>query len=1120
MEKPLSQGPVAKPGEGSIVFENPQVPATGKKISSAKARKEAAAAPSKDGLEPGDANETVTMKARKRTKTGCLTCRKRRIKCGEERPTCSNCVKSKRNCEGYIPRVIFKDPLGAYRPVAGNTQSSGAHFQSLSNQAEGNGSVLRAHSGISSQAALPPIAPRPSPPTPQIGTMQASPTVPQGSTAEQYSLFGYSFDGQTYGQAFSECEIPSSMPLDRQPQRNSFGSDLVSPKTESMSKSCFGSMPQPKLQHRTTGESDSGIDMTVTGYSSHSSTSSSGPPTVPLNLQIQDISPTSLDQQPRRSLDHPMEALFPHYVGQILPEQYSNPEQIYYPENQWPSHASNIDRQPFAPVDCHLPPDTLNTASYPEMTVPGQGYQGRKILLETVVESDNSPDLLSSGNQTLGPINNPAPIPQVPSTASTSGRYTQPVDIRNDHNIDDPDDDLWDVTSDEEMEAVNSQFSQTQPHDFGMMIAVSAKQHGKSFRSLTNFLNEPNVLATYRPTYAASPLRDPQTALVFCHFITATAPTISASERHTINSASMFSGRPVPKSHQGLWTYTMPMLALHHQGLLHAMLALASLHIAKLQKTSSTPSLKHYHYALRKVAKSLGNPTKRNDVATLAATLLLGFYEVTTAEHNKWNSHLAGAKQLIVQTDFVNTANRIKAHKAQLAMSQSQQFFNSSVNEYGQPYMQQHQYYDFSESNDGLDENLISTFMGWRTSYNQYGQIIEDNKEAIPPSTKPVTQSEIDKFEAQCDLFWWYAKQDMYQSIISGNRLLLPYERWTHCPPRAPIGRLDAVYGTMDHLILLMARIADFAGKDSPRKQKVFAKAQQSQAQAQSTANDYSNPSHPPITGYAIPSDGSYTPIPSAHLPPPDMDLEASTAAAHSEWLAISRALDVFEESLGPSYAALSPDHMTPLSTPFGPALYYRTYGIACIWSLYYCGRIISARVHPSMPPAAMAAAGIAAPRTAALANIIGRINGGLQPISTSVPLNPAHGAALMDACMGLFHAGVQYRDAAQRGWTITKLRDIARLTGWQTSALIASGCERAWQKAFEMGKGPKYERTMNSAAKDDRVAGRSRDPDQGPPKDNNDRRFVKVNPGTRVYWAMGILSVDEDMGVGGLRIE
>lgn len=43
---------------------------------------------------------------KRRTKTGCLTCRKRRIKCDETHPTCNNCKKSKRDCAGYDP--IFK----------------------------------------------------------------------------------------------------------------------------------------------------------------------------------------------------------------------------------------------------------------------------------------------------------------------------------------------------------------------------------------------------------------------------------------------------------------------------------------------------------------------------------------------------------------------------------------------------------------------------------------------------------------------------------------------------------------------------------------------------------------------------------------------------------------------------------------------------------------------------------------------------------------------------------------------------------------------------------------------------------------------------------------------------
>jgi hypothetical protein len=34
----------------------------------------------------------------KRTRTGCLTCRERHLKCDESKPTCNNCSKSQREC--------------------------------------------------------------------------------------------------------------------------------------------------------------------------------------------------------------------------------------------------------------------------------------------------------------------------------------------------------------------------------------------------------------------------------------------------------------------------------------------------------------------------------------------------------------------------------------------------------------------------------------------------------------------------------------------------------------------------------------------------------------------------------------------------------------------------------------------------------------------------------------------------------------------------------------------------------------------------------------------------------------------------------------------------------------
>ncbi|KAJ5086661.1 hypothetical protein NUU61_007968 [Penicillium alfredii] len=64
---------------------------------------------------PGDPSKMMSSRHKKevkrRTKTGCLTCRKRRIKCDEGHPVCRNCVKSKRECLGYDP--VFRPQASA-----------------------------------------------------------------------------------------------------------------------------------------------------------------------------------------------------------------------------------------------------------------------------------------------------------------------------------------------------------------------------------------------------------------------------------------------------------------------------------------------------------------------------------------------------------------------------------------------------------------------------------------------------------------------------------------------------------------------------------------------------------------------------------------------------------------------------------------------------------------------------------------------------------------------------------------------------------------------------------------------------------------------------------------------
>lgn len=46
--------------------------------------------------------------AKGRSKTGCITCRRRKKKCDETKPWCQNCQKNAVVCEGYPPKEIWR----------------------------------------------------------------------------------------------------------------------------------------------------------------------------------------------------------------------------------------------------------------------------------------------------------------------------------------------------------------------------------------------------------------------------------------------------------------------------------------------------------------------------------------------------------------------------------------------------------------------------------------------------------------------------------------------------------------------------------------------------------------------------------------------------------------------------------------------------------------------------------------------------------------------------------------------------------------------------------------------------------------------------------------------------
>ncbi|KAJ5773582.1 hypothetical protein N7457_008478 [Penicillium paradoxum] len=64
-----------------------------------------------------------------RSKTGCITCRRRKKKCDETKPACLNCQKNAVVCEGYPPKEIWKS--GRQRLADAQSQSLAAVPRSL-----------------------------------------------------------------------------------------------------------------------------------------------------------------------------------------------------------------------------------------------------------------------------------------------------------------------------------------------------------------------------------------------------------------------------------------------------------------------------------------------------------------------------------------------------------------------------------------------------------------------------------------------------------------------------------------------------------------------------------------------------------------------------------------------------------------------------------------------------------------------------------------------------------------------------------------------------------------------------------------------------------------------------
>ncbi|KAJ5484050.1 hypothetical protein N7539_005846 [Penicillium diatomitis] len=1033
-----------------------------------------------DGPKPAEQPAAKQSAARKgpkrRTKTGCLTCRRRRIKCGEEKPTCSNCVKSKRICEGYARRVIFKNPLG----LVGSYGTISAHGQLQQQQQpqpqQGSVPVYNHWTASFAQAQHVEAAPGQHP---MLAPRPVDPAALEHHIAPIYEATPPI--GQTHAPSAPSFYYPASA-------RQVHGQEWPAQNAQSSAHQPQSTIPQPStLPHQGLVASN------MIGEADRS-----------LPAQSLQFGDSTADADRR------------------IPQA---PQAIVYWTNEQLSQDIGFG--------------TVKPAQW-------QTEMPTGLKAPSISQPDNS---LAAGYQfpaqdKLGRWQSDAP------------QHPEQLDQRQLVYVDDENNDYYDVDSDDEMAGP----SQLEGFNQLSLIMASANHDESRFRSFTAHLNEPNILASYTPSLGSSPLNNPTTARIFAHFIHSTGPSLSIFERHPTDS-SISLGAVLP-AQQGLWTYTLPLKALENPALLQAILAISSLHIAYLQGTSTTVSLRHYHYALKKIGQAVSLPLPRREIGTLAATELLAYYEVISADHSKWNSHVAGAAQLIKEVDFAGTTRDLRTYRRVISAQRDQLgWSNSSIYDHGFG-SESSEHDPFAEKETSVNEHLIGSILGRAVNFDDFGRVDIGQPRLFK---KNFTRKEIENFRIQCDLYWWFTKQDVFHSFISGEKLFMPYSMQCQCPPRAGVGRIDAIYGSADHLWLLLARVSDFGYRDRKRKIRAlraagtewrpspgmfkfmgrFSSKRDPNARRDSpgTAPARTPPPSGPPSGPSgshgsrpSPSDSDSTPmygmVPPhgpARLPsgfadgprdrqPSFQEEERSEgvtyAEAEQEWEEIFAAMDTLAKEFGRNFEPLPADVTQSIPTPFGPALQYRTHTIAVIWGFYYAARILLYRLHPSMPPAMMMAAGVAAATTAEYAQIIGRITGGIyypQRFNLQAgSLSPTLGSSLTEMTVPIFFAGVQYMDPAQRGWTVAKLRDISRLTGWKTSEAIASGCEKAWIVAAKHGRGPPYERTSEV------------DQTRGPPaldllerdggQSNDERRFVTVDTHDRAHYAMGLLSLDADM--------
>ena len=165
------------------------------------------------------------------------------------------------------------------------------------------------------------------------------------------------------------------------------------------------------------------------------------------------------------------------------------------------------------------------------------------------------------------------------------------------------------------------------------------------------------------------------------------------------------------------------------------MLALANVQVANLQDVYPTAAMKHYHLAIHRLGENIVSPSRKTHIATLATALLLAYFEVWTSDHSKWCKHLLGARLILLDIPLRQISKICWYSRASKQLS----------------------------TDESLDMTLLHKITGLFVDYD----IGNAHQSFSKPSSRDLMM-----YENYADLYWWYCKMDVYQSILSGRPLM------------------------------------------------------------------------------------------------------------------------------------------------------------------------------------------------------------------------------------------------------------------------------------------------------------------------------------------------------------